>query len=140
MGKIFLLTNTTRIITSALILPLLTAQPFLKQSAAPLILTDFCFPFQECLALLCIKGSSSYFTIFFPFAFTTHNKRLCRRDRGYGPRGSIPMPTDHCAREFQPCSACSLVLLWQTQLFGACSSAVCITESLAGNTSLTARS
>lgn len=53
------------------------------------------------------------------------------------------MATDHCAHEVQPCGACSSdcssVLLWQTWLFWTCSSAVCIGESLAGNTSLTAR-
>lgn len=54
------------LIKLSLILPLLNAEPLLKQFLAPLILTDFCFPFQQCLALLCIKDSPSYFTIFFP--------------------------------------------------------------------------
>lgn len=60
-------TNTTTVITKlSLILPLLTAEPHLEQSLAPLILPDFCFPFQECLALQRIKDSPSYFTIFSP--------------------------------------------------------------------------
>lgn len=49
------------------ILSLLTSQPYLQQSLAPLILPDFCFPFLECLALLCIKDSPSYLTVFFPY-------------------------------------------------------------------------
>lgn len=60
-------TNTTAVVIKlSLILPLLMAEPHLEQSLAPLILPDFCFPFQECLALQHIKDSPSYFTIFFP--------------------------------------------------------------------------
>jgi len=60
-------TNTTAVIIKlSLILPLLTLEARLEQSLARLIRPDFCFPFQECLALQCIKDSPSYFTIFFP--------------------------------------------------------------------------
>lgn len=46
---------------------MLTSQPYLEQSLAPLIPPDFCFPFQECLAWPCIKDSPSYLAIFFPY-------------------------------------------------------------------------
>lgn len=78
--KIFLISSTSNTVcglwrqTPALpllnlvwILSLLTSQPYLEQSLAPLIPPDFCFPFQECLAWLCIKDSPSYLAIFFPY-------------------------------------------------------------------------
>lgn len=79
-SKIFLITSTSNAVrrlwrqTAALpllnwfwILSLLTSQPYQEQSLAPLIPPDFCFPFQECLALPCIKDSPCYLTVFFPY-------------------------------------------------------------------------
>lgn len=82
--KIFLISSTSDTVCGLLrqtpalpllncfwILSLLTSQPYLEQSLAPLIPPDFCFPFQECLALPCIKDSPSYLTVFFPYLQNT---------------------------------------------------------------------
>lgn len=87
--------NTSAVIIKlSLVLPLLMAEP--RSSLQHLLtLPDFCYPFQEYLALQCIKDC------FLRFTFTKHNKKLCRRDRGCSPRGSIPAVWDSALQCFR---------------------------------------
>lgn len=93
-----------------------------------------CSPSRTALLLHC----------FLPFTFTKHNKKLCRRDRGYSLRGSSPAVPESALQYFRLAGQEGelhswSVLLCQTQLCWPCQVTVgCLRESLSRNISLIA--
>lgn len=120
------------------ILSLLTSQPYLQQSLAPYP-TRFLFSFSGMFGLAMHQGQPLLPHCFLPL-FTKHNKRLCRGDRGYSPRG-VPAVGQSALQYFRFAGwegelQSSSLLLCQPGFWGLQVTAGCPNKNLAGNIQL----
>lgn len=89
--------------------------------------TRFLFSFSGMFGLAAHQGQPLLLHYFLPCTFTKHNKKLCGRDRGYSPRGSVPAVWDSAPQYFRLAGQEGKpqswsVLLCQTWIFKACKS------------------